>query len=165
MTQNKPNLVGAGGAPKQKTRTNTNDNLFSRDAVKIVLAVGEGPIKGLVTPEDLTPIVGDDFRSFFVGGVPLRKQDNTDNFKDLTVAFYPGDADEVDIDLTGTGGQGNTIDVGVNVTHESPVKRLTPPELRGRIKIAAFGRGITVADMLRDLLAREFPPTIEGDHP
>lgn len=32
------------------------------------------------------------------------------------------------------------------------------PELRGRIKIAAFQRGITVADMLRDLLAREFPP-------
>jgi hypothetical protein len=36
------------------------------------------------------------------------------------------------------------------------------PELRGRIKIAAFGRGVTVADMLRALLAREFPPT-EGD--
>lgn len=33
------------------------------------------------------------------------------------------------------------------------------PELRGRIKIAAFGRGITVADMLRELLEREFPPT------
>jgi hypothetical protein len=33
------------------------------------------------------------------------------------------------------------------------------PELRGRIKIAAFGRGVTVADMLRDLLAREFPTT------
>ena len=31
------------------------------------------------------------------------------------------------------------------------------PELRGRIKIAAFRRGVTVADMLRDLLAREFP--------
>ena len=37
------------------------------------------------------------------------------------------------------------------------------PDQRGRIKIAAFQRGITVADMLRDLLAREFPPTIEGD--
>ena len=37
------------------------------------------------------------------------------------------------------------------------------PALRGRIKIVAFGRGVTVADMLRDLLAREFPPTIEGD--
>jgi hypothetical protein len=29
--------------------------------------------------------------------------------------------------------------------------------LRGRIKVAAFRRGITVADMLRDILAREFP--------
>ncbi|WP_067219094.1 hypothetical protein [Stappia indica] len=38
------------------------------------------------------------------------------------------------------------------------------PELRGRIKIAAFRRGVTVADMLRDLLAREFPPA-EGDIP
>ncbi|MFH3480679.1 hypothetical protein [Xanthobacter variabilis] len=33
------------------------------------------------------------------------------------------------------------------------------PDLRGRIKIAAFSRGQTVADLLRDLLAREFPPT------
>ena len=31
------------------------------------------------------------------------------------------------------------------------------PALRGRIKVAAFRSGITVADMLRDLLAREFP--------
>lgn len=36
------------------------------------------------------------------------------------------------------------------------------PELRGRIKIVAFQRGLTVADMLRDLLAREFSST-EGD--
>jgi hypothetical protein len=31
------------------------------------------------------------------------------------------------------------------------------PEQRGRIKIAAFQRGVTVAEMLRELLAREFP--------
>jgi hypothetical protein len=31
------------------------------------------------------------------------------------------------------------------------------PSLRGRIKVAAFRRGLTVADMLRALLAREFP--------
>jgi len=31
------------------------------------------------------------------------------------------------------------------------------PELRGRIKVAAFQRGQTVAKMLRELLAREFP--------
>ncbi|KQT62062.1 MULTISPECIES: hypothetical protein [unclassified Aureimonas] len=36
------------------------------------------------------------------------------------------------------------------------------PDQRGRIKIAAFRRGVTVADMLRDLLAREFPPS-QGD--
>ena len=30
-------------------------------------------------------------------------------------------------------------------------------KLRGRIKVAAFRRGVTVADMLRELLEREFP--------
>ena len=38
------------------------------------------------------------------------------------------------------------------------------PELRGRIKVAAFQRGITVADMLRDLLAQQFPPP-NGERP
>ena len=38
------------------------------------------------------------------------------------------------------------------------------PDLRGQIKIAAFQRGVTVADMLRELPAREFPPA-EGDLP
>ncbi|MER9291527.1 hypothetical protein NKI71_14895 [Mesorhizobium sp. M0510] len=38
------------------------------------------------------------------------------------------------------------------------------PELRGRIKIVAFQRGQTVADMLRDLLARKFPES-QGDTP
>ncbi len=52
-------------------------------------------------------------------------------------------------------------------TSDSPsfTARLTidvTPELRGRIKVIAFRRGITVADILRDLLAREFP-NIEGD--
>lgn len=38
------------------------------------------------------------------------------------------------------------------------------PELRRRIKIAAIRRGGTVTDMLRELLAREFPD-IGGDSP
>ena len=36
------------------------------------------------------------------------------------------------------------------------------PELRGRIKVVAFRRGVTVAVMLRELLDREFSST-EGD--
>ena len=31
------------------------------------------------------------------------------------------------------------------------------PDLRGRIKVIAFRRCVTVADMLRELLLREFP--------
>jgi hypothetical protein len=38
------------------------------------------------------------------------------------------------------------------------------PALRGRIKVAAFQRGQTVADMLRELLIRAFPDT-PGDPP
>ncbi|WP_044560434.1 hypothetical protein [Azospirillum sp. B4] len=40
------------------------------------------------------------------------------------------------------------------------IARLTidvTPDQRARIKIAAFQRGVTIADMLRELLAREFP--------
>jgi hypothetical protein len=37
------------------------------------------------------------------------------------------------------------------------------PVLRGRIKIAAFQRGETVADMLRALFAREFPDIDGGN--
>jgi hypothetical protein len=36
------------------------------------------------------------------------------------------------------------------------------PELRGRIKIAAFRQGVTVADMMRALLEREFPEKETG---
>lgn len=31
------------------------------------------------------------------------------------------------------------------------------PALRGRIKVIAFQRGVTTADMLRELLEREYP--------
>lgn len=39
------------------------------------------------------------------------------------------------------------------------------PELRGRIKIAAFRRGMTVADMLRELLARVPQPAEMANDP
>lgn len=48
---------------------------------------------------------------------------------------------------------------GAAATHSARLTIDITPELRGRIKIAAFGRGVTVADMLRELLAREFPST------
>lgn len=39
------------------------------------------------------------------------------------------------------------------------------PELRARIKLAAFGRGITVAEMLRTLLEAQFPVRPNGMEP
>ena len=127
-------LRGAGGRPKQQTRTNTNDTIFSRDKVELVLALGEGPIEGLAKPDGVDPLLtGDDFRNFFVGDVPLRRADNTDNFEDLGAAFYPGSEAGETVELT-YGGQANQVDVGVNVQKANPVTRLTPPELRGRIK-------------------------------
>ena len=55
-------------------------------------------------------------------------------------------------------GDGN--DLAALARTEVYTARLTldvTPALRGRIKVAAFSRGITVADMLRALLEREFP--------
>ncbi len=54
---------------------------------------------------------------------------------------------------------GEASDVEALARGEVYTARLTldvTPALRGRIKVAAFTRGITVADMLRDLLEREF---------
>jgi hypothetical protein len=48
---------------------------------------------------------------------------------------------------------------GVSATAPNYTARLTidvTPALRGRIKVIAFERGVTVAEMLRDLLEREF---------
>lgn len=39
------------------------------------------------------------------------------------------------------------------------------PELRGRIKVVAFQQGMTVAEMLRRLLEREFPESGQGHSP
>jgi hypothetical protein len=36
------------------------------------------------------------------------------------------------------------------------------PELRGRIKVRAFKKGVTVAELLRGLLEREFPDDSEA---
>ena len=54
-----------------------------------------------------------------------------------------------------------------NAAENAFTARLTidvTPDQRARIKIVAFQRGITVADMLRNLFAREFPIT-DGEKP
>ena len=55
---------------------------------------------------------------------------------------------------------------GISSTAPNYTARLTideTPALRGRIKVIAFERGVTVAEMLRELLEREFAGA--GDPP
>lgn len=63
--------------------------------------------------------------------------------------------------------QGNGADVVAETTSQAAAPkadiytaRLTidvTPELRGRIKVAAFQQGVTVAEMIRELLETRFP--------
>ena len=43
------------------------------------------------------------------------------------------------------------------IVHTARLTIDVAPGLRGRIKVAAFRQGLTVADMLRALFEREFP--------
>jgi hypothetical protein len=55
--------------------------------------------------------------------------------------------------------------VGVSAKAPNYTARLTidvTPALRGRIKVIAFERGLTVAEMLREVLEREFASTGEA---
>ncbi len=52
---------------------------------------------------------------------------------------------------------GEGADVGKGDLYTARLTLNVTPALRARIKVAAFTQGITVADMLRDLLERAFP--------
>lgn len=117
----KTTLYRGAGGKKPRTPVTTNDNIFSRDRVELLLGVGEGPIFGLQNGE----------QSFFVGDVPLRDSANQPIFTDFVATPYNG----VDTDITVTfqlGGESHSTDVGVAVTNKSPVVRYTPANMRGR---------------------------------
>lgn len=53
--------------------------------------------------------------------------------------------------------QGDGADVGKADLYTARLTIDVMPALRARIKVVAFTQGITVAEMLRELLEREFP--------
>ena len=55
------------------------------------------------------------------------------------------------------GAQGDGADIGKTDLYTARLTIDVTPALRARIKVDAFTRGITVAEMLRDLLEHEFP--------
>lgn len=55
--------------------------------------------------------------------------------------------------------QGDTSDLHKGDRYTARLTLDITPALRARIKISAFTRGVTVAELLRALLEREFPET------
>lgn len=53
--------------------------------------------------------------------------------------------------------EGDGAEVGKAVVYTARLTIDVMPALRARIKVVAFTQGITVAEMLRELLEREFP--------
>lgn len=113
--------IGSGGK-KPRTPVITNDNLFSKDKVEILLGVGEGPILGLE----------DGLKSFFAGDVPLNDKDGQPIIKDLVATPYQGSSTPQVISFA-LGGESANTTVGVNILQKSPVVRYTPENFRGKI--------------------------------
>jgi hypothetical protein len=53
--------------------------------------------------------------------------------------------------------QGDGADIGKTDLYTARMTLDVTPAMRARIKVAAFMQGITVAEMLRDLLEQHFP--------
>ena len=56
--------------------------------------------------------------------------------------------------------QGDGADIGKGDLYTARLTIDVTPAQRARIKVVAFTQGITVAEMLRELLEREFPERV-----
>lgn len=132
----KPSYIGSGGK-KPKTPVITNDNLFSKDKVELLLGVGEGQIGGLENG----------LKSFFAGDVPLQDNNGNTIIKDLVASEKKGEPTATTITFT-LGGESASTSVGVNILQKSPVVRYTPENFRGKIK--KIDIRITIAQLFKE---------------
>jgi predicted phage tail protein len=98
-------LKGRKSSSSSKKATRHDDNLFGQDTVEILLAVGEGPMDGLV----------DGAASFEVGDVPLLdKGSQTPNISNFELRFLKG-TNPADSILPNLGGLGSTKNIGLEL--------------------------------------------------
>jgi predicted phage tail protein len=116
-------LRGAGGGGSgSKNPTRTDDNLFSRDTVEIVLALGEGPIRGL----------RNGMQSFHVGGTPLMSENGSINFESFNLGVKLGHPGESPINFQ-LGGEASNTAVGTRLFQGTWITRQTDASLRNDI--------------------------------
>lgn len=123
-----PSLRGAGGGGGGSTPVRTNDNLLSTDYMEAVLALSEGPIRGLVN-DSLTNVI--------IGETPLKNANGELNFQDFGVEAYLGTADAPAVKYL-LGGETSTLSVGVQLAENTAVTRQTPSTARGAINVLEF---------------------------
>lgn len=123
-----PFLRGAGGGGGSSSPVRTDDNLLSIDYMESVLALSEGPIRGLVN---------DSLTNVFIGETPLQSASGELNFKDFGVEAYLGTSDAPPIKYL-LGGETSTISIGVQLAQNTTVVRKTPSTARGAINVLEF---------------------------
>ena len=97
---------------KGGSQTNTADNLFSTDNVEAILAISEGPIKGLQNGP----------QSFYVGDTPLAGPDGKATLTKYVLKVNKGSPSGEEI-TSRMGGFGSSTNVGVNLLKDVPVVR------------------------------------------
>jgi len=109
---------GKGGGNTARVPVEAKDSLRSRAFARVLDAVCEGEIEGLV----------DGLQSIYLDGTPLQNADNSFNFQGVEVTARNGSQAQSHIE--GFPSVENTVQVGVEVTAPTAVVRqLTNPNL------------------------------------
>lgn len=111
---------GGGGGGGSFDRT--NDNLFSRDTVELVLGLSVGPIRGLTKG----------MKSFYIGGTPLMAEAGNMNFESFNLGIKLGYESDTPVSYK-LGGEASNKQVGTKMAQNSWITRQTEGTLRGVI--------------------------------
>lgn len=126
-------IEGAGGGDSNEP-TRTPDNLLSQDYFEVLLAVSEGPIKGLVYANPAVPTL----ENFYAGSTPAYSlATGKANFSDFLVTGYSGADSDPTIALK-LGGQSSNLPVNVPLSNGVPVVRQTPSSSRNGFDTLEF---------------------------
>lgn len=114
--------VAGGGDSSEPTRT--PDSLLSQDYFEVLLALSEGPIKGLVS-------TANNLENFFAGDTPaFNLATGQANFSDFSATLYTGTDQDSPIQMQ-LGGAAANVPINVSLASATPVVRQTPGIQRG----------------------------------
>lgn len=123
-------LEGAGGGKGSRTPTRTPDNLLSQDYIEMILAVGEGPIGGLIPGVGPGTDGQNNLENFFVGDTTAQNvATGAANFADFKITQFVGSENDPPIKRQ-LGGDASNLGVGVTLSQNIAVVRTTPANMR-----------------------------------